>query len=161
MPIAASTKTVAAVVIPTTPPASRRIAPAPRKPMPWTMFDAIRVLPVSPNRRAISPDRMVNKAVARQTKRLVRTPAGRRRRSRSMPMSAPNAAATVSRKIMSPRETIASRTHSRLNGILAIYNLNCVNFAKWRALACISLRFKWRSRSRPNFSTVKLPSTDP
>src|SRR5712664_2120921 len=102
---------VAAVVIPTNPPASRRIAPAPRKPMPWTMFEAIRVLPESPKRCAISPERIVNKAVARQTNRLVRIPAGRRRKSRSMPMTAPNAAATVSRNKISRRESIASGTH--------------------------------------------------
>src|SRR5712664_1989398 len=70
------------------------------------MFDAIRVLPVSPRRCAISPDRMVNSAVARQTKRLVRIPAGRRRTSRSMPMIAPSAAATVNRKNISCRESI-------------------------------------------------------
>src|SRR5260370_9825464 len=111
MPIAASTNTVAAVVIPTTPPASRRIAPAPRKPMPWTMFEAIRVLPASPKACAISPERMVNSAVARHTKRLVRTPAGLRRRSRSMPITAPSTAATVSRRNISCRESIPSGTH--------------------------------------------------
>src|SRR6266404_2518939 len=75
------------------------------------MFDAIRVLPVSPRRCAISPDRMVNSAVARQTKRLVRIPAGRRRTSRSMPMIAPSAAATVNRKNISCRESIDPAPH--------------------------------------------------
>src|SRR5712692_2718601 len=111
MPIAASTNIVAAVVIPIRPPASRKIAPAPRKPMPCTIFEAIRVLPVSPNRRAISPERMVNNAVARQTKRLVRMPAGRRRRSRSIPMTVPSAAATVKRKNISWRESMALVSH--------------------------------------------------
>src|SRR5216684_4053896 len=68
----------------------------------------MRVLPVSPNKRAISPERIVKSAVARQTKRLVRMPAGRRRRSRSMPTMAPSTAATVNRKKISRRESIAS-----------------------------------------------------
>src|SRR5689334_4043545 len=72
------------------------------------MFEAMRVLPVSPNRRAISPERIVNSAVARQTNRLVRMPAGRRRRSRSMPMIAPSTAATVNRRRISRRESIDS-----------------------------------------------------
>src|SRR5215470_8389533 len=71
------------------------------------MFDAIRVVPVSPNRYAISPDRMVKSDVARQTKRLVRIPAGRRRKSRSIPITAPSPAATVKRRIISWRESIA------------------------------------------------------
>src|ERR1041384_6790302 len=49
----------------------------------------------------------------------------------------------------------------RLCVILSAYNLNCVNFAKWRALACISPRLRCRSRSNPNFSTAKLPNTEP
>src|SRR5882762_8247691 len=75
------------------------------------MLDAIRVLPVSPRRCAISPDRTVNSAVARQTKRLVRIPAGRRRNSRSMPMIAPSAAATVNRESISWRGSIAPAAH--------------------------------------------------
>src|SRR5713226_10336122 len=78
------------------------------------MFEAIRVLPVSPKRRAISPDRMVKSAVARQTKRLVRIPAGRRRRSRSTPMTAPRAAATVNRRSISWRGSIAQAAHRPL-----------------------------------------------
>src|SRR5438045_9174532 len=64
----------------------------------------MRVLAVSPNKRAISPERIVNSAVARHTNRLVRMPAGRRLRSRSMPMIAPSTDATVNRKKISPRE---------------------------------------------------------
>src|SRR5713226_4166459 len=75
------------------------------------MFEAIRVLPVSPKARAISPERIVKSAVAKHTKRLVRTPAGLRRRSRSIPITAPSTAATVSRKNISCRESIASGTH--------------------------------------------------
>src|SRR5467141_1159772 len=111
MPIAASTKTVAAVVNPTMPPLSRRVAPAPRKPMPCTMFEAMRVLPASPKACATSPERIVNNAVARHTKRLVRMPAGLRRRSRSMPMTAPSTAATVSRRNICGRESIPNGTH--------------------------------------------------
>src|SRR6266446_1362575 len=69
MPMAASTKIVAAVVIPTTPPDPRRMAPAPRKPMPWTILEAIRVPLESPKRCASSLERMVNSAVARHTNR--------------------------------------------------------------------------------------------
>src|SRR5713101_3411779 len=76
------------------------------------MFEAIRVLPVSPKARAISPERIVKSAVAKHTKRLVRTPAGLRRRSRSIPITAPSTAATVSRRNISCRESIASGTHS-------------------------------------------------
>src|SRR5258707_1020192 len=101
IPMAASTKIVAAVVIPRTPPDPRKMAPAPRKPMPCTILDAILVPLESPNRCASSLERIVNSAVARHTKRLVRTPAGRRRTTRSKPMMAPSAAATVSRKIIS------------------------------------------------------------
>src|SRR3977135_2580442 len=75
------------------------------------MFDAIRVLPESPRRCAISPDRMVNSAVASKKKSLVRIPAGRRRNSRSIPMIAPSAAATVNRKSISWRGSIAPATH--------------------------------------------------
>src|ERR1700688_124008 len=41
------------------------------------------------------------------------------------------------------------------------YSENCVSFAKCRALACISLRFSERNLSNPNFSTAKLPNTEP
>src|SRR5216684_7684621 len=75
------------------------------------MFEAIRVLPVSPKARAISPERIVKSAVARHTKRLVRTPAGLRRRSRSIPITAPSTAATVNRRNISCEESIASETY--------------------------------------------------
>src|SRR6266436_10400859 len=109
--MAASTKIVAAVVIPIAPPDPRMIAPAPRNPMPCTMLEAILVALESPNRCAISADRIVKRAVARHTKRLVRIPAGRRRTSRSIPITAPSPAATVSRNKISGRESIANGTH--------------------------------------------------
>src|SRR6266404_7715341 len=77
MPIAASMKIAAAVVKPTTLPRSRRITPAPRKPTPCTMFDAIRVVLASPVSFAISDERIVKSAAAMHTQRLVRMPAGR------------------------------------------------------------------------------------
>jgi hypothetical protein len=43
----------------------------------------------------------------------------------------------------------------------ASYSVNWVILEKWRARAWISARFSVRRRSRPNFSTVKLPITDP
>src|SRR5258706_4231178 len=106
IPMAASTKIVAAVVRPTSPPASRKIAPAPKKPIPCTKFDAMRVADVSPNIFASSKESMVNSAEPMQTKALVRIPAGRRCRSRSMPITAPSNAATLRRKKISCRESI-------------------------------------------------------
>jgi len=41
------------------------------------------------------------------------------------------------------------------------YNVNCVILWKCRARALISDRFSARKRSKPNFSTVKLPITEP
>jgi len=58
-------------------------------------------------------------------------------------------------------EHLNRASFARDDTILLIYSLNCVSFAKCRALACISLRFSVRNRSSPNFSTQKLPSTDP
>src|SRR5712692_2172868 len=80
------------------------------------MFEAIRVLPVSPRARAISPERIVKSAVARHTKRLVRTPAGLRRRSRSIPITAPSTAATVNRRNISCEESIARGTRGPPEG---------------------------------------------
>src|SRR5579885_845087 len=97
MPIAASAKIVAAVVSPTTLPRSRRITPAPRKPIPCTMLDAIRVPLESPTSRAISEESSVNSAAPMHTHILVRMPAGRRRMLRSTPITAPRKAAQSSR----------------------------------------------------------------
>ncbi len=76
--MAASAKMVAAVVSPTNPPASRKIAPAPKNPMPCTILEAMRVPEVSPVRRASSNDRIVKSAEPMHTNALVRIPAGRR-----------------------------------------------------------------------------------
>src|SRR6266478_840589 len=107
--MAASTKIVAAVVKPTSPPASRRIAPAPRKPMPCTRLEAMRVEDVSPYIFASWKERMVNSADPMQTKALVRIPAGRRCRSRSTPIAAPRSAAKLRRRRISWREIIGLR----------------------------------------------------
>src|SRR6266481_7662280 len=109
IPMAASTKIVAAVVKPTSPPASRKIAPAPRKPMPCTRLEAMRVEDVSPYIFASSNERMVNSAEPMQTKALVRIPAGRRCRSRSTPIAAPRSAAKLRRRRISWREIIGLR----------------------------------------------------
>src|SRR6266481_4169899 len=106
IPMAASTKIVAAVVKPTSPPPSRKIAPAPRKPIPCTRLEAMRVEDVSPYIFANSKERIVNSAEPMQTKALVRIPAGRRWRSRSTPIAAPSNAAKLSRKRISWRENI-------------------------------------------------------
>ena len=73
-----TTKMVAAVVKPTSPPASRKIAPAPRNPIPCTRLEAMRVGDESPYIFANWNERMVNSAEPRQTNALVRIPAGRR-----------------------------------------------------------------------------------
>src|SRR3984893_14054805 len=119
MPIAASTQIVAAVVMPTVLPLSRKIAPAPRNPIPCTILEAIRVLPVSPRRCAITPDRSVNNAAPRDTNRLVRIPAGRLHKSRSTPMAAPSSAATVKRNTIWSRGSIPAPPLG-LTGILQL-----------------------------------------
>src|SRR5215468_4431842 len=93
MPMAASAKIAAAVVTPMTLPRSRRMTPAPRKPMPWTMLEAMRVVLESPVSRANSAEMMVKRAAPRQTQTPVRIPAGRLRMLRSTPMTAPRKAA--------------------------------------------------------------------
>src|SRR5258708_25441872 len=108
MPIAASTKIVAAVVKPTSPPASRKIAPAPRNPIPCTRLEAMRVEDVSPNILASSKERIVNSAEPMHTKALVRIPAGRRCKSRSTPIAAPSSAATLKRRNISLWESIGT-----------------------------------------------------
>ena len=160
MPIAAIAKIVAAVVSPVTLPRSRKITPAPKNPIPCTIFDAIRVVLASPVRLAISTETIVKSAAPRETQKPVRIPEGRLRILRSRPMMEPSRAAHARRATIVPRGSIFSCV-PRLRQDSTHYSLNCVNFAKWRALACISLRFKTRSRSKPNFSTVKLPRTEP
>jgi hypothetical protein len=94
MPGAAASQMVEAVVRPMTLPPSRRIAPAPRNPMPVTMLAAMRVgLSSLPSRT----DRIVKSAAPRQMKMMVRNPAALSRYSRSAPMSPPATTASASR----------------------------------------------------------------
>src|SRR3954454_8125749 len=104
MPIAATSHSVAAVVSPRTDRPSRMIAPAPRKPIPVTIWAAMRV---GSARTTLPPwvrnswkpyaETRVKSADPRETRRCVRMPASRSRSSRSKPTAPPSAHATVSR----------------------------------------------------------------
>src|SRR6266702_7381697 len=96
MPMDATTNTLAALVSPLTRLRLWRIRPAPRKPIPCTMFEATRPLSglASP---ASTADSSVKNAAPIQMSRLVRTPAALRLTSRSSPMSPPSRQATSSR----------------------------------------------------------------
>jgi hypothetical protein len=80
------------------------IAPAPRKPIPVTIWAAMRVgsarTTLCPEvRKAWKPyaETIVNSAEPSDTSRCVRNPASRSRSSRSTPIAAPSAAASASR----------------------------------------------------------------
>src|SRR3954453_6504489 len=104
MPTAATTHSVAAVVSPRTESPSRMIAPAPRKPMPVTIWAAMRdgsartMLP-PPARNSWKPyaDTIVKSAEPSETSRCVRIPASRSRSSRSNPTAPPSPAAIARR----------------------------------------------------------------
>src|SRR5256714_4668269 len=104
MPIAATTHSVAAVVRPRTERPWRMIAPAPRKPMPVTIWAAIRVgsarttlAPEARNEWNPYAETIVKSAEPSETSRCVRSPASRSRSSRSSPIAAPSTAASASR----------------------------------------------------------------
>src|SRR5579862_2326026 len=98
MPTAATTQRLPAVVKPRTDRPSRRIAPAPRKPIPVTTCAATRVGSTR-EPKSLKPyaPTSVNRAAPSDTSRCVRTPASRSRISRSTPTAAPRPAATASR----------------------------------------------------------------
>src|SRR5271168_4265949 len=132
MPIAAMAKIVAAVVSPTTFPPSRKITPAPRKPMPCTMLDAMRVVLVSPVRRAISTETTVKSAAPSDMQNPVRIPAGRRRALRSMPMMAPSKAAHARRATIELRGSMFSCNSDATAGF---YTLQ-FELRQFREVAC-------------------------
>src|SRR5689334_18796102 len=125
MPIAATTHSVAAVVSPRTDSPSRMIAPAPRKPMPVTIWAAIRVgsarttaPPLARNSWKPKAETIVKSAEPIDTRRWVRMPASRSRSSRSNPITAPSAPASASRRVASqPERAGISLTRNR-NGLL-------------------------------------------
>jgi hypothetical protein len=92
-PMAATTQIVAAVVRPVTCSPSRMMAPAPRKPMPETIWAAMRVMS-APEAAASSREMIANRQDPRQIRMLVRRPAALSLSSRSRPMEAPRARAT-------------------------------------------------------------------
>src|SRR5436305_8097909 len=105
MPIAATTQRVAAFVRLRTESPSRMIAPAPRKPMPVTIWAAMRdgsarttLPPLTRNSWNPYADTIVNSADPSETRRCVRIPASRSRISRSNPIAAPRPHANVSRR---------------------------------------------------------------
>jgi hypothetical protein len=94
-PIAAFTQIVAAVVMPCTLRPLWMMAPAPRNPMPDTICAATRsVLPPDPPKVS---DTSVKRAAPSVMRMFVRSPAGLRRSSRSIPTAAPSRAARTSR----------------------------------------------------------------
>src|SRR5882762_1596516 len=104
MPIAATSHSVAAVVSPRIERPSRMIAPAPRKPMPVTIWAAMRVgsarttlAPLARNAWKPYAETIVKSAEPSETSRWVRIPASRSRSSRSTPIAPPRAAATARR----------------------------------------------------------------
>src|SRR5689334_19132617 len=125
MPIAATTQSVAAVVSPRTERPSRMMAPAPRKPIPVTIWAAIRVGSVRTSvpplvRNSWKPyaETIVKSAAPSETSRCVRMPASRSRSSRSKPTTAPSPPAAVRRRSASqPSSDGTSLTRNR-NGLL-------------------------------------------
>ena len=93
---------VAAVVMPLTLLRECRMAPAPRNPMPVTICAATR--PESPVVVTKAKETMVNTAEPRHTRLRVRRPAGLSCRSRSRPMMAPQATATIASRTSSQGE---------------------------------------------------------
>ena len=95
---------MAALVIPTTPKRPRRMAPAPRKPTPETIWAAIRpasVLTPRGVKYAAGPKEIiVNTAEPRPTMVRVRMPVGLFFFSRSAPTIAPHTAATSARRTL-------------------------------------------------------------
>src|SRR3954469_15373594 len=99
MPIAATSHSVAAVVSPRTERPCRMIAPAPRKPIPVTIWAAMRVGSTrTPKFAKPYAETSVNNADPTETTRCVRSPACRSRSSRSKPIAPPRSAATRSRR---------------------------------------------------------------
>ena len=118
MPIAAVIHTAAAVVIPLTSRPPCTIAPAPRKPTPVTICAATR--PESPCGVVKTKDTIVYTAAPRQTRMSVRSPAGLSCRSRSVPITAPQAMAANASTICSHG---AGSCHRRLSTIRDIKDM--------------------------------------
>src|SRR5581483_818298 len=124
MPIAATTQSVAAVVSPRTDRPSRMMAPAPRKPMPVTIWAAMRVgsarttaAPLVRNSWKPNAEMIVKSAEPSETSRCVRTPASRSRISRSKPTAAPRNAASRRRPAIVPSPSdgmLLARSRNRL-----------------------------------------------
>src|SRR4051812_46622119 len=85
------------------------IAPAPRKPMPVTIWAAILVgSTCGPNSAKPYAETMVNSAEPTETTRCVRRPACRSRNSRSAPTAAPSTAATPKQSTMCPQPSVGT-----------------------------------------------------
>ncbi len=95
IPMDAETQMIAAVVAPLTRRRPCRMTPAPRKPIPVTICAATR--PESPVVLVKANESIVKTAAPRQTRAIVRMPAGFSRRCRSPPMSMPHAMAAKAR----------------------------------------------------------------
>jgi hypothetical protein len=114
-PIAAEHQSVAAVLSPRTLKPSRKISPAPRKPIPETTWAATRVGLASPG---VSAAKMTKVAAPRDTRVLVRRPARRLRHCRSKPMTAlrPKATAKIDRHLLKALSSLMAPT-----GVLVVW----------------------------------------
>src|SRR6476646_1656135 len=122
MPIAATTQRLAAVVSPRPERPWRMIAPAPRKPIPVTIWAAIRVGSyVTPFRaeklKSVQAyaETIVNSAEPTPTSMWVRNPASRSLSSRSAPIAPPRMPATTRRARTSSQ--LSSGSTDRLHGL--------------------------------------------
>src|SRR5829696_2045822 len=138
MPIAAATHSVAAVVRPRIDNPWRMIAPAPRKPMPVTIWAAMRVgsarMTGSPDsRNSLKPyaETIVNSADPTHTSMCVRNPASRSRSSRSKPIAPPSRAATASLAVTPSQPSVGTvrlstdRRQSRVLGFAEPLDPDC------------------------------------
>src|ERR1700730_8885338 len=104
MPIAAVTQIVAAVVMPLTPVSALKMTPAPTKPIPTTILEAILSgVPFEP----IINEKIVNKVAPRQIIMIVLNPADLLRYSLSAPISPPITRARINLEIISSGKDMA------------------------------------------------------
>ena len=106
IPIAAVIQSEAAVVTPLICPPEEMITPAPTKPIPTTIWEAIRVGSAAPSPKAELKERIVKRDEARETSMWVRSPAGFLLISLSNPIKKPIRSAPPNLKISSQGESI-------------------------------------------------------
>src|SRR5215469_2840089 len=118
-PMTVTNQTVAAVVTPITPSGPRRMAPAPMKPTPVRMPSGRRIrssmTKESEARPRVPSSRLtmiIASEAARQTRIVVRIPAGRPCSSRSMPIKAPAISVSARRRAISGQPRLSGMASS-------------------------------------------------